>query len=100
MKLTNFRLSSQYWAKRPFDPTSKEDLKEYQYFLKHSQWKDGNPFIIDWPFLTVTEMIQQRIVGHYLTQLIAEASKHHEPQSKKLGQANQKSKSSRTPSAV
>jgi hypothetical protein len=89
----SFKLSHHFWAKREFNPASAEDLKEYQYFLKHSQWKDGCPFIIEWPHLTVTDMIQKRIVGFYLNGLVnqAKAPKHHVEETP--GAKTQKSKS-------
>jgi len=67
-----FRLSEHYWTKRIFDPADSIDLKEYQYFLKHSRWKDGCPFVMEWPHLTVTDMIQKKLVSHYLSSMISQ----------------------------
>jgi len=67
-----FRLSEHYWTKRIFNPIDPTDLKEYQYFLKHSRWKDGCPFIMEWPHLTVTDMIQKKLISHYLGSMISQ----------------------------
>lgn len=65
----NTRLQS--WAlrqyKHEFDPTNKDDLSEYTYFLRHGRWKSQMcPFILDWPYLTIPDMIKDKIVHHAL----------------------------------
>lgn len=76
-----FKLSSHYWAKRPFNPCNPEDLKEYQYFVDNARWRDGCPFIMEWPFLTVPDMIRFKLVETFLDSMITEATKkakqHH-----------------------
>lgn len=49
-----------------FDPANKKDIEEYRHFVKHNQWKDGCPFFLDWPYLTVPDMIKDRITKHAL----------------------------------
>ncbi len=70
---TNFKLSHHHWSKRLFDPTSAQDLSEYHDFLLNSRWRDGCPFIVEWPFLTVTEMIKHKIVCQHIEGLISNA---------------------------
>jgi hypothetical protein len=70
-----FRLSSHLWHKREFDPASKEDLIEYQYFLTNSKWKNGCPFIVEWPFLTVIDTIQSKVINQHMNSLIKQAKK-------------------------
>lgn len=53
-------------TRRPFDPSSKTDMLEYQYFLKHKKWKKGCPFILDWPYLTIPDMLKDKIIKHML----------------------------------
>jgi hypothetical protein len=69
----NFRLSNVVWNRRLFDPTNKTDLIEYRYFLEENSWKTGCPFILEWPYLNVVEMIQSKLVGQYLNKIISTA---------------------------
>lgn len=73
MKLNSktFRVSSQIWLKREFNPTDTNDLFEYKYFLENSSWKNGCPFIIEWPFLNVVDMIKHKIVYQHLDKIIS-----------------------------
>jgi hypothetical protein len=75
MKLnpTNFKLSQQVWHKRIFDPANAEDLRVYQDFLLNNRWKNGCPFIVEWPFLTVVDLIRHKIVKHHISGLIKQA---------------------------
>jgi hypothetical protein len=75
MKLdrNNFKLSHHAWHKRAFDPASAEDLRVYQDFLLNSRWKNGCPFIVEWPFLTVADLIKHKIVKHHISGLIKQA---------------------------
>lgn len=75
MKLSakTFRVSSAQWTKREFNPGSKEDLSAYSSFLKNSQWKDGCPFIVEWPFTDVVSMIKHKIVERHIGRLITQA---------------------------
>lgn len=71
----SFRVSSQVWIKREFNPNSKEDLQEYQHFLANSSWKNGCPFVLEWPFLNVLDMIKHKIVYRHLAKIIATSAK-------------------------
>jgi len=66
-----FRVSSQVWVKREFNPTNKTDLQEYRYFLDNSTWKNGCPFIVEWPFLNVVDMIKHKIVYQHIDKIIS-----------------------------
>jgi hypothetical protein len=72
MKLNpnGFKLSHHQWTRRSFDPNKVEDLKEYHHFLKYSRWENGCPFIIEWPFLNVADMISNRIIHGYIDSII------------------------------
>ena len=64
----NTRLYS--WAmrlqKHDFDPANKKDRAEYAHFLKNGKWKsDVCPFILDWPYLTIPDMIKDKL-AHYV----------------------------------
>lgn len=57
-------------VKRQFNPTSKEDLTEYKYFLENERWKDTCPFITEPPFESVIFVIERRIATHWIDSLI------------------------------
>ena len=54
--------------KRIFDPRNREDLLEYKYFITKGHWKSGScPFQLQWPYLTVPNMLHETIARHYVT---------------------------------
>lgn len=70
IKLENFKLSHHTWNKRLFNAASAEDLKVYQDFLLNNRWQNGCPFIIEWPYLNVIDMIKHKIVSRHIDTLI------------------------------
>lgn len=73
MKLNTktFRVSSHVWEKREFNPTDRRDLQAYQYFVINGRWEDGCPFIVEWPFLNVLDMIKNKIINRHLAKIIS-----------------------------
>jgi hypothetical protein len=65
-----FKLSSHHWARREFDAMNPDDLVEYRQFLQSSRWKNGCPFILEWPFNNVVSMIEHKIVSTHINKLI------------------------------
>jgi hypothetical protein len=65
-----FLVSNLVWIRREFDPSSPEDLIVYKKFLDESAWKNGCPFIVEWPYLTVPDTIQNKILNHHLGGII------------------------------
>lgn len=53
-------------TKRIFDPNNRDDLLEFKYFNKHNHWKNGCPFILQWPWVDVPSMCRALISNHYL----------------------------------
>lgn len=70
MKETKFRLSDLSANKRYFNPNSAADLKEYKYFLENKRWNKLCPFIIEWPHLTITGMVQEKLLQAHIDNLI------------------------------
>jgi hypothetical protein len=52
--------------KRYFDINSKEDVELYRNFLMTSGWGDPCPFILEFPYLTVPDMIKDRLIKKFL----------------------------------
>ena len=70
-----FLVSNAYWPQREFDPASAVDLKEYKDFMDQNGWRDGCPFIVEWPYLNVIDTIKNKIIKHHIDRLIAIAKK-------------------------
>lgn len=70
-----FKVSSHYWAKHIFDPTDPTDLAEYAYFLQNNKWKDGCPFILEWPFSNIISMVEDKFIKRHIMSHIKLAKK-------------------------
>jgi hypothetical protein len=68
------QLSAVRWPKRKFDPFEKSDLVEYKFFLDKSQWRNNCPFELEWPYLTIPEMIRDKLINNYIKTMIEKAS--------------------------
>jgi len=68
------KISHTIWPKRQFDPTSKNDLVEYKFFLANNRWQKNCPFVLEWPFLNVQEMIRSKIIDKHFDKIF-ESSK-------------------------
>lgn len=68
-----FKLSHTVWQKRYFNPNAKEDIKEYQFFLENNRWKDRCPFILEWPYLTIIEMVRSKLIDSHIDLMIKNA---------------------------
>jgi hypothetical protein len=56
--------------KRVFDVTDKNDLKIYKNYLRTRSWgRDGCPFVAEWPWLSVPDMIAHKISMRVLEEL-------------------------------
>jgi hypothetical protein len=60
------RLSYVIYHRKKFDPADRKDLAEYKYFLDHGSWKSGCPFWLEWPFLTIPDMVKDKLVRYVL----------------------------------
>lgn len=59
------------FEKRQFDPTNKQDLREYKFFLENGRWLSGVcPFEVEWPYLGIPQMINDKITEHYLFKIL------------------------------
>lgn len=73
MEVKHFKVSNTVWNKRKFNPTSKTDLKDYEFFLKNSMWGKNCPFELEWPYLTITDMIKDKLIAQYLDSMLDQA---------------------------
>ena len=64
------QINNNQWLppKRKFDVNLKEDVAEFCFFSTNSKWKNHCPFLLEWPYLSVVDMIKTKIVEQYVTQ--------------------------------
>ena len=49
--------------RRFFDPMKKKDITAARYFVeKHSWGNDGCPFILEYPYITIPDMIRDKLI--------------------------------------
>jgi hypothetical protein len=70
LKQQRFRLSHHVWQKRHFDPTKHDDISEFKYFLDNHRWQDRCPFILEWPHLSITDMIKTRLIDEHIHRML------------------------------
>ena len=50
-----------------FDPADKKHVEVYRNFLINHTWgKEGCPFELQWPHLSIPDMVKDKIINHYL----------------------------------
>ena len=53
--------------KRYFDVNSKKDIEMYRWFLTNHTWgHDGCPFVLEYPYLTIPDMIKDKLIHKFL----------------------------------
>ena len=54
-------------TKRNFDVNNKKDVALYKTFVIHGRWgNDGCPFNLEYPYLSVPDMIKDKLIHKYL----------------------------------
>lgn len=67
MAISILRHVQRSFTKRRFDPKNKDDLRAYKHFLLTNSWgKDTCPFELEWPWLSVPDMLADRLAKHVL----------------------------------
>ena len=50
-----------------FSPEDKKHIEQYRNFLVKRKWDNpGCPFELVWPYLSIPDMIKDKIINHYL----------------------------------
>jgi len=53
------------FPKRVFNVKNKQDLKVYKHFITSHSWGEyGCPFELEWPWLSIPDMIAHKIAEH------------------------------------
>ena len=53
--------------KRLFDVSNKKDVNSYTKFLRTGSWGyDGCPYVLEFPYLTIPDMIKDKLVHKFL----------------------------------
>lgn len=64
------------YNKRHFDVRSARDLREYRAFLETGTWgKDGCPFVVEYPYSNIPDMIKNQVLETYLGSIISNLEK-------------------------
>lgn len=73
-EVKNFKVSSYIWQKREFNVNSKKDLADYRNFLQTNSWGSrGCPFVLEYPYLTIPDMIKDKLIGKYIDSIYEQA---------------------------
>jgi len=65
--MTSTTLEAYRKQKRYFNIDDKKDVEQYRQFLINNSWGDkGCPFILEFPHLTVPDMIKDRLIKKFL----------------------------------
>lgn len=70
------KLSHLVWTKRHFDPLAKEDLLQYKFFLEKNKWPQNCPFILEWPHLTMQDMIRTKLIETHFNTILESVEKN------------------------
>ena len=50
-----------------FSPDDKRHVEQYRNFLVNRKWDTlGCPYELEWPYLSIPDMIKDKIINHYL----------------------------------
>jgi hypothetical protein len=65
------KLNEQLANRKIFDPSNSEHLKLVRIFMQENAWKNTSamgtcPFLLEWPYLSVPDMIKDKIVRNLL----------------------------------
>ena len=52
--------------RQTFNPNSKKHLQEFAYFLQNNKWKNVCPFFLEWPYLTIPDMVKDKVIRNIL----------------------------------
>lgn len=74
----SYKLSEVTYVKENFDPSNLDHVKHYKYFIENNRWSGSCPFRIEWPFVTVPELIKDRLIKTYLDDIIVYVEAHQE----------------------
>jgi hypothetical protein len=65
--MTSTTLEAYRKQKRYFNINDKKDVEQYRQFLINNSWGNmGCPFILEFPSLTVPDMIKDRLIRKFL----------------------------------
>jgi hypothetical protein len=56
-------------SRHKFNPSDKNDLKEFSYFKKNGKWRGTCPFYLEWPFQDVSTMCNAKYADYMLKSL-------------------------------
>lgn len=70
--MKQFKISTFQKMKVIFDPSNPAHMEDYYNFRKHKSWGLGCSYILEFPYLDVPTMINNKIVDHFLKEFANE----------------------------
>mgnify|MGYP003703989977 CR=1 FL=1 len=68
------KLENIFRVREQFNPKNKNHMAMTRDFFRDYRWGDhGCPFILEWPYLTVTEMIRSKLIDTHIGSIIENA---------------------------
>jgi hypothetical protein len=55
--------------RRYFDPSKKQDLRDFKYFKENGKWLNGCPFILEEPYLEIPAMCEAKFSSYMLSKV-------------------------------
>lgn len=66
----SYKLSEVTFLKENFDPMNVNHVNHYKYFIENNRWNGPCPFRIEWPFVTIPDLIKDRLIKTYINAII------------------------------
>ena len=65
------KLENIFRVREQFNPKNKNHMSMVRDFFRDYRWgQQGCPFILEWPYLTITEMIRSKLIDTHIGSII------------------------------
>jgi hypothetical protein len=59
-------------VRQSFDTENKEHISWFKYFMENGKWQNGCPFYLEFPYLTIPDMIKDKLIKKYIDMMLKE----------------------------
>ena len=60
--------------KQMFDPANPRHIKTYKSFIRNNKWSKPCPFVLEWPYNSIPDMIKNKLIQKYIDSMLAIAT--------------------------